>query len=135
MGNATDLSSNLTLLGVVASENPADPGRAITFELNEVAITDVGTAPSARLGASLGHNYPNPFNPSTTIPVRVEVAQDVRLSVYDSRGRLVRVLLERHLQAGDYFVPFEGVGLASGTYHYELRTAQGTQHRTMVLLK
>ncbi|MBC8423542.1 T9SS type A sorting domain-containing protein [bacterium] len=114
----------LTLFGAVAS--------GFVFELSPVSMTDVtpGNAPFV-----LRDNYPNPFNPNTTIPFTVREAQHVALKVYDSMGRLVETLVDGELGAGDHIIPFQAEGLASGQYLYELRTARGTETRSMTLVK
>jgi len=61
-------------------------------------------------------NYPNPFNPITTITFSLPEASQVRTEVYDLTGRCVAVLCDRHYPAGTYSVQFDGTALASGVY-------------------
>ena len=84
---------------------------------------------------ALDQNYPNPFNPSTTIEFQLDQTQQVRLAVYDLLGREVRVLVDGTQPAGSYRVAFDGAGLASGTYLYVLKTANGVASRVMSFLK
>ncbi len=68
-------------------------------------------------------NYPNPFNPSTTIKFSMPNSNDVTLEVFDVLGRLVSV---QHLglrQTGVQEITFNASHLASGMYNYRLRTA------------
>lgn len=61
-------------------------------------------------------NYPNPFNPVTTIPFGLPEAAHVRIDIYDATGRLVKTLKDRDYKAGSYQVQFNATGLASGIY-------------------
>jgi hypothetical protein len=89
---------------------------------------------------SLGQNYPNAFNPRTTI--RFSTAQNgpVKLVVYDLRGRVVRTLVNEIRQADEYSVVWNGTdnsgsAVASGTYFYRLSAPGFTAARKMVLLR
>ena len=84
---------------------------------------------------ALEGNYPNPFNPSTTIRYALPRPAAVHLSVYDVQGRLVEVLVERQQSPGRYEVVFETDNLASGGYVYRLAAGDVVQTRRMVLLK
>ena len=95
----------------------------------------VADVPAAVPAAALGQNYPNPFNPVTTIPVQLGAPGHATLKVYDLRGRLVRTVADRTFPAGRVDVPFDGTGLASGTYFYALETGEGRRTRTMTLVK
>jgi hypothetical protein len=95
-------------------------------------ITAAQTAPaaSARLVA-----YPNPFNPATTLSLRLPAAGHARLRVYGADGRAVATLLEREVPAGETRVEWQPAGLASGVYLARLETAAGTRTARLVLLK
>ncbi len=80
-------------------------------------------------------NYPNPFNPSTTISFSLEHPQDVRLSVYDLLGREVRVLVDAHTPAGRHNIRFDASALASGPYFYRFQTDDRVEVRSMVLMR
>ena len=85
-------------------------------------------------------NYPNPFNPSTQIVFELPAAQNVRLTVYDIRGREVSQLVAGSLDAGVHQIGWQGrddQGRAapSGVYLYRLETASGSQNGRMVLSK
>ncbi|MBN2356119.1 T9SS type A sorting domain-containing protein [candidate division KSB1 bacterium] len=88
----------------------------------------------------LGHNYPNPFNPSTTIPFVLERATPVKLDVYNLRGQLVRSIFDGRLQAGSYEMIWDGrdqngLTVVSGLYLYRLQTDAQSQTGKMVLTK
>ncbi|MEX2402462.1 MAG: T9SS type A sorting domain-containing protein [Rhodothermales bacterium] len=84
---------------------------------------------------ALAQNYPNPFNPATTIAFTLNRTQDVTLSVYNILGRQVGTLIDGMQPAGTYEVPFDGSGLASGTYLYVLQTENQVAVRKMSLIK
>ena len=73
--------------------------------------------PVAKVGLS---NYPNPFNPMTTIKFSVPRAGNATLKVFNVRGQEVAVLHNGELTAGDHSLSFSGEGLPSGTYFYRL---------------
>jgi hypothetical protein len=85
---------------------------------------------------TLEQNYPNPFNPTTVIKYQLAENSDVRLKVFDILGREVASLVDRKLQrAGSYNVTFDGSGLSSGIYVYQLQIDTQTYARKMVLTK
>ena len=84
---------------------------------------------------ALSQNFPNPFNPTTTIEFTVDTAQDIRLSVFDILGREVAVLAQGPIAAGTHTVQFDATDLASGTYFYRVTGANKSITRTMLLLK
>ena len=83
----------------------------------------------------LHENYPNPFNPETTIRYDVPQASPVRLAVYDLLGREVAVLVDEQKTAGSHTVVFDARDLASGLYLYQLTSNEVRQTRKLVLLK
>jgi len=99
--------------------------------------TGVGDLPAT---FDLGYNYPNPFNPSTTIKFAVPTAGHVSLTVYDLAGRLVRTLIDGDLPAASHAVVWDGRNasgrqVASGTYYYRLTSTGFDQTRKMMLIK
>jgi hypothetical protein len=90
-----------------------------------------GAAESYRLDA----NYPNPFNPSTTITYAIRRAGHVTLKVYDMFGREVASLVNGYTPAGEYRATFDARSLTSGSYTYELRVDGFAQSRKMMLVK
>lgn len=82
-----------------------------------------GTVPR---GTMMFQNYPNPFNPTTVVSFQLPAVCDVRLSVFDLLGREVRTLVDERKSPGDYKVPFDAAGLASGVYLCRLTAAPPT---------
>ncbi len=79
-------------------------------------------------------NYPNPFNPTTTISFELPEQQQAQLEIYDIQGRKVEKLVDGPLNAGSHTYEFDGSGLSSGVYIYRLVTPeyQITQKMTLV---
>ncbi len=80
-------------------------------------------------------NFPNPFNPTTTIQFSTPVAGLVNLTVFDVLGRQVATLVNDNLSAGTYTTPFEAVSLPSGMYMYRLTLNNQSIVNRMLLLK
>lgn len=83
----------------------------------------------------LDQNFPNPFNPSTTISFSLPEKTFVKLKVFDTAGKLVDILTEGFLNSGNYTFDFNAENLASGVYFYKLETEQFSENKKMVLLK
>jgi subtilisin family serine protease len=83
----------------------------------------------------LDQNFPNPFNPATTIQFDLPVSDHVKLVVYDMLGREVRTLLDERLSAGQHSVRFEAEDVSTGVYIYRLSIGATFVTRKMVLLK
>ncbi|MBM2846233.1 MAG: hypothetical protein HW407_1545, partial [Bacteroidetes bacterium] len=80
-------------------------------------------------------NYPNPFNPVTTIGFGIPNHERVQLKVFNSLGQEIATLVNEEMAAGTYRVPFSPTGLASGVYFYRLRAGGFTTTRRMIVLK
>ena len=95
------------------------------------------TSPVVRVAEvpQLQGNYPEPFNPVTTIRYALPEAAHVRLEVFDLTGRRVALLADGERPAGQYAARFDASRLASGMYLYRLRAGATVQTRTMMLLK
>ena len=83
----------------------------------------------------LFQNFPNPFNPETVIGYAVKEPCHVVLKIFDLRGREVAALVDAEKQAGSYTVRFDGSGLPSGIYFYQIRMKDFVGVRKMVLLE
>ena len=80
-------------------------------------------------------NYPNPFNPATTIKFTVLQKGVVSLKIFDLLGRQIAVLMDRILAPGTYVTSFDGSHLSSGVYFYHLETGSIRETHKLVLLK
>ncbi|MEX2116016.1 MAG: T9SS type A sorting domain-containing protein [Bacteroidota bacterium] len=86
-------------------------------------------------GLILSQNYPNPFNPSTTVRFSSQKEERTSVRVYDLTGRLVRVLLDRIVQAGWHEIDFDAEGLPSGIYLARIEAGGQIAVRKIVLAK
>ena len=90
---------------------------------------------------ALADNFPNPFNPATTIKYALPQAADVELTVYNVLGQPVRTLVAEHQSAGRYVVEWDatndsGHSLSSGMYFYRLQAGEEfLEIKKMLLLK
>ena len=80
-------------------------------------------------------NYPNPFNPSTTIAYNIPKDGHVKLAVYDLLGKEIKMLVNENKSTGKYSVQFNGNNLASGTYFYHLTVTPSDGSKQIVIQK
>ena len=90
-------------------------------------------------GFALGHNYPNPFNPSTIIPYQIPTAAHVRLEVFNVLGQRVATLVDGEQSAGAHTAVWDatnaaGQAVGAGVYIYRLVSGGATLSRRMVLI-
>jgi len=111
------------------------------FAVNGIALpapVQIQTRPEA---FALANNYPNPFNPATTIKYALPEASDVTLEIYNVVGQVVRTLVADHQNAGRYVVQWDatndsGHSLSSGIYFYRLQAGgEFLEVKKMLLLK
>jgi hypothetical protein len=104
-------------------------------------ITNPGVTPAETpKSTKLAQNFPNPFNPSTTIKFDLKEKGLVTLKVYNVAGQLVRTLVDGVRDAAAYSIAWDGrnnigANAASGIYFYKMDTKDFSQTRKMVLLR
>jgi len=84
---------------------------------------------------SLAQNFPNPFNPNTTIRFSLSQRELVILKVFNALGKEIGMLLNGAMEAGEHRVTFDATGLPSGVYFYQIQTPSFSQTRKAVLLR
>lgn len=104
---------------------------------NENTTSSIKQKPSS---FALGNNYPNPFNPVTTIAFDLPSNGYVNLDIYDISGRRVKTLVNKNMDAGRYHIVLDGHDeygneVASGTYFYRIKTGSFRNIKKMVLLR
>lgn len=99
--------------------------------------TDVGEEADEQIPRRFGlkQNFPNPFNPSTTIHYHLPAAGRVLLTVYDMLGREVAVLVDRVEEPGYKSVRWDATGVASGVYYYRLRAGDSVETRKLLVMR
>ncbi|MDP2401275.1 MAG: carboxypeptidase regulatory-like domain-containing protein, partial [Actinomycetota bacterium] len=89
---------------------------------------------------ALNGNFPNPFNPETTISYAVKDPAAVRIEIYNVKGQLVRSLVNGEHNSGRYNVVFNGKdnagnNIASGVYFYRMTTDKYSATKKMILMQ
>lgn len=115
---AANINTQLTSLGVVCETG------IVSNETNIVSSD-----------YSLAQNFPNPFNPVTTIQFNIPTSSNVKLTVYDAVGKEVSVLLGENLAAGVHSAIWDGANFSSGVYYYRIEAGQYSETRKMILMK
>jgi len=110
------------------------------FSLNHIVFTKNKTVSNELdqtrpFEFSLNQNFPNPFNPSTTIGFSLPKAGAVKLTIYNSVGQRIQVLSQAVYQAGTHEITFDASHLSSGMYFYQLKSESGTATKKMLLMK
>jgi hypothetical protein len=119
-----------------------NPGGSCTVAADAFEVTGAPTGVGSPIPAqfALRPNYPNPFNPSTTIRFDLASPGAVTLKVYDVKGALVRSLVDENREAGSYSLAWDGRNdqgnpASSGVYFYKLNAGGFSDVRKMTLLK
>ncbi len=126
-----DVSSRIHVLG--ARYYGVIPYRQIT--ILSYSPTAPRLAEIERSSFSLGNNYPNPFNPVTSIRFSIPVFGSAVLRVYDNIGREVATLVNGNLEPGEHEVTFDAANFPSGVYFYKLQSGAYSEIKKMVLVK
>ncbi len=110
---------------------PIKPGDTYEFYGTVVAAP----VPPAPAGFALEQNFPNPFNPTTTIRYTLPQRSHVLLRIYNTLGQKVTDLVDGEEAAGAHSVIFDGRHFASGVYFYRIQTGEFSQTRKLLLLR
>jgi hypothetical protein len=86
-------------------------------------------------GFTLRPNYPNPFNPQTTITFSVGEREHVRLTIYDLLGRTIGTIFDDIAQAGTHSLVWDASSVSSGTYFCVARTAGGVRYTKLLFIR
>ena len=132
-GQVYDLSEDVP----VSIPDDSQTGRLVIGTTEATEQERAGARPEE---FALYPNFPNPFNPRTTIRFTLPESGPVRLSVYDVLGRQVRLLADQSFSAGVHDLPWDGRdqdgrAVGSGVYFYRIDASAWTQRRKMLLLK
>jgi hypothetical protein len=119
--------SNLLLIKSYLEENEA----LAKYAIEGLAITDLEIPQSY----ALKQNFPNPFNPVTTIQYSLPEDTHITLIVYNVNGQMIGELVNDFKTAGSYTITFDGKALASGVYFYKMQAGKFTDVKRMLLIK
>jgi flagellar hook assembly protein FlgD len=84
---------------------------------------------------ALRDNYPNPFNPATTIKFELPKDAFVNITIYDNLGREVQKLVNSQMEAGYHSVVWDATKFASGVYFYKMNAGDYNRTVKMILVK
>jgi hypothetical protein len=133
-----DYTAYYKLKGVDAADNQSDFSSTVSIRVeNGLGLGKKIVQVSDDIPQSfvLQSNYPNPFNPVTTIPFDLPEANFTTLSIYNSLGQEVATLVNRELEAGRYQAEFDAGSLPSGVYFYRLTAGKFAAVKRMLLIK
>ena len=135
-GGVNEEDNVITGFGSMLLQNPLQFDHFIgevVLNLNPTAVEQTNSdIPS---GYALLNNYPNPFNPSTTISFSIPNEEFVSLKVFNSLGEEVVELINETKPAGNYSISFNASGLTSGIYFYQIKAGNFTNSKKMILMK
>ena len=130
-----------TDLVVLGTSPKSDHGGVLVFINQGTRATAVAVETATPTAFALGANYPNPFNPATTIPLAVPAgAKNVDLTIYNVLGQPLRQVWTGPLPAGEHELTWDGRDaqgqpVATGVYVYRLQVGEQTRTRKMVKLE
>jgi hypothetical protein len=116
---AKDLAEQVNEHQIIAPDL-IHPSRNVLYKIaGDYTVNEISFTPAK---FDLYQNWPNPFNPLTTITFDLPQAAWVKIRLYDIQGRLIRVLLNEYRSAGHYSIQLHAMNLASGTYYYRMES-------------
>jgi sugar lactone lactonase YvrE len=135
--NATFRSSEYFTADSVGNIFLADNGNFRIRKLTRISVPSHIKLSSSYHPARfyLSHNYPNPFNPATTITFILPVKSFVSLKIFDALGREVQTLVSEELSSGKYSTQWNAAGLGSGVYFYRLQAGSFMETKKLLLLR
>ncbi|MDP1676111.1 MAG: T9SS type A sorting domain-containing protein [Bacteroidota bacterium] len=133
LDNIDDANATFTINVAWGSINPKFYN-AWDFDKGQLA-TGVAGAVVIPTEFALQQNFPNPFNPSTTIKFALPIQSNVRLTVFNVIGQEVATLVNENMAAGNQSITFNASHLSSGVYFYRLVAGQFTSIKKMMLVK
>ena len=112
-------------------------GRTVGIDFHVGTTTEVPSGMQMEVPQAfrLSQNFPNPFNPSTTIRYGLPSRSHVVLTVYNTLGQQVATLVQGEQEAGYHEVKFDGTGLASGVYLYRMQAGSYVETKKLLLVR
>ncbi len=106
-----------------------------TVTVEYQTITNIKDEQNGLTNYKLYSNYPNPFNPNTTITFDLPIKEKVSLKIYDILGNEIATLFDEELSQGTHSKQWVANNLSSGIYFYTLKTPSFTSTKKMILIK
>lgn len=137
MDNRTNKEEGSYTENISITSNGGNEDGEITCIIIVTGIDDLYNVSGIPDEYYLSNNYPNPFNPSTTISFGLPEQSTVSLQIFDITGKVVEQLLQNeYLPAGTYNYSFNAKNLASGIYFYRLHTNNNfVETKKLILMK
>lgn len=105
------------------------------FWFKTILPTDINDDRESRFSYRLDQNFPNPFNPLTTIGYSLSEYSKVTIKIYDILGNEIKTLVNREEPAGVYDLTWDAGNLPSGIYFYKIQAGTYTETKKMILMK
>jgi predicted outer membrane repeat protein len=133
----TDLVDGQNYTAGVTAVYTDGESEMVTTEFTWIQTANSGTVPAL---TSLQGNYPNPFNPETTINFSLAEATNVTIEIYNLKGQKVSTLVSENMDAGNHSLFWKGRSsnnepVSSGVYFYKMRAGKYTSTKKMILMK
>ncbi len=118
---------------VLATVGAVNSSRTLTISAVVADVNDAnGGLPDAY---GLAQNFPNPFNPATTISYQIPERAYVRLAVYDVMGREVASLVDGEVAAGEYSLQWDAAAMPTGVYYYRMQAGGFSESKKLLLMR
>ena len=140
--DASWVTANCELVAFIQDLNTKE-----IIQANKIKLLDIIAAPvanndhgSAPMAIELQANYPNPFNPRTTIVYKLKEASPVTIGIYNLRGQLVKTLVNEAKSSGKHTIDWQGDDetnrpVPSGIYYYKMNAGKYSSSKKMILMK
>jgi N-acetylneuraminic acid mutarotase len=120
--------------------NTGFPYYNLNLEASHFTGIEQGKIDEVPSKCQLFQNFPNPFNPATTIKLNLSQKDNIKLRIYDPKGVLIRTLVDAEFEAGHHTVTWDGTNendekVCSGTYIYTVDAGRYSYSKQMTLLK
>jgi M6 family metalloprotease-like protein len=133
----SSVAPNETIEYKVTAMHDGRESEPVSVSVNTVSDKNIVSLPPV---TRLGGNYPNPFNPETTIKFSIAKGNFVKITIHNIKGQKVRSLMNDFRDAGEHNVIWngkndEGISVGSGIYFYRMSTGDFIETKKMILLK
>ena len=137
-GASTSSNSSYTFTGTVGQPAIGESSNAYYTLISDVEKKEEGNKPPTDY--KLFNNYPNPFNPETTIKFRIQKLSFVTIKIYNILGEEVKTLVSDNIQSGTYSTKWDGKNkygqqVSSGVYLYHLQAGDFSAVKKMLFIK